>query len=164
MTTAIPPVKFDIYEGDQLLHTEVLADQTIKIGKLSSSHIRLDDDAISRMHAVVEIHDAGDVSVFDLGSETGTWVNGERITRHRLNTGDRITIGRFSIIVTLAKAKHAGVSDKATSRPVAENIPLFDEEEASDGRRSLEVLGLWGTTVTDVRHIDGGGAHDIASP
>ncbi|MEE2789086.1 MAG: FHA domain-containing protein, partial [Myxococcota bacterium] len=154
MTTAIPPVKFDIYDGEQLLHTEVLADQTIKIGKLSSSHIRLDDDAISRMHAVVEVHDAGDVSVFDLGSETGTWVNGERITRHRLKSGDRITIGRFTVVVTLAKVKGQASPGAATSRPVAENIPLFDEEESGDGRRSLEVLGLWGNTVTDVKHIN----------
>ena len=40
-----PTIQFEIYDGDRLLRTEVLAESTIKIGKLSSSHVRIDDDA-----------------------------------------------------------------------------------------------------------------------
>ena len=50
----ITPVKFDIYDGDRIVRTEILSEAAIKIGKLSSSHVRLDDDSVSRMHAVVE--------------------------------------------------------------------------------------------------------------
>ena len=63
MTTQNPPVKFDVYDGNQLVHSEVIADTTIKIGQLSSSHLRLDDDSISRMHAVVEVHGPEEVVV-----------------------------------------------------------------------------------------------------
>ena len=67
MSTEYPPIKFDIYDGNQLVHSEIIADQSIKIGKLSSSHIRLDDDGISRMHSMVEVHGEGVLRVgFDL--------------------------------------------------------------------------------------------------
>ncbi|MCA9559580.1 MAG: FHA domain-containing protein, partial [Myxococcales bacterium] len=84
------PVKFDIYEGDKLVRTEVLAEQTIKIGKLSSSHVRIDDESVSRMHAVVEVNGPNEVVILDLGSATGTYVNGEPITKRKLNTGDQL--------------------------------------------------------------------------
>ena len=45
MDTTSTPIKFDIYEGNALVRTEILAEQTIKIGKLSSSHVRIDDDS-----------------------------------------------------------------------------------------------------------------------
>ena len=58
------------------------------------------------MHAVVEVHGVDDVVILDLGSDSGTWVNGDRVrNRLRLSTGDRITIGRFNIVVTLARPK-----------------------------------------------------------
>ena len=98
METANTPVKFDIYEGNQLVRTEILAEQTIKIGKLSSSHVRIDDDSVSRMHAVVEVAGPDDVVILDLGSTTGTFVNGERVTKQRLRTGDRIRLGAVTVV------------------------------------------------------------------
>ena len=49
------PIKFEIYKGDELVREEVLAQDVIKVGKLASSHLRLDDETVSRMHAVIEI-------------------------------------------------------------------------------------------------------------
>ena len=51
MADANVPIKFEIYKGDQLVREEVLAQAAIKIGKLASSHLRLDDESVSRMHA-----------------------------------------------------------------------------------------------------------------
>ena len=73
------PVKFSIYQNEQLVRTQVLAEDVIKIGKLDSSHLRLDDPAVSRMHSVIEVSATGDVSIIDLGSAAGTIVNGQRV-------------------------------------------------------------------------------------
>jgi pSer/pThr/pTyr-binding forkhead associated (FHA) protein len=83
-----PTIQFEIYDGDRLLRTEVLAESTIKIGKLSSSHVRIDDDDVSRMHAVIEASSPDDVVVLDLGSTSGTFVNGQRVTKQRLRRRD----------------------------------------------------------------------------
>ena len=63
-----------VFYGDQLVDTQTLSQDVIKIGKLKSSHVCLDDEAVARMHAVIEV--SGDeVRVIDLGSATGTMLN-----------------------------------------------------------------------------------------
>lgn len=160
MDTASTPIKFDIYEGNQLVRTEILAEQTIKIGKLSSSHVRIDDDSVSRMHAVIEANSPDDVVILDLGSATGTYVNGERVTKQRLRTGDRIRFGGTTVVVAIAGQSAQGGG--ASRRPMVANAPLFDEDEGSaGGRRALEILVLWGVTVVDVQHFTEAGSYSI---
>ena len=65
----------NIYRGDELVETKSLTQDVIKIGKLKSSHLCLDDEAVARMHAVIEVS-GSDVRVIDLGSSTGTILNG----------------------------------------------------------------------------------------
>jgi len=160
MDTATTPIKFDIYEGKQLVRTEILTENTIKIGKLSSSHVRIDDEQVSRMHAVVEVNGPQDVFILDLGSTTGTFVNGERVTKQRLRSNDRVELGSVTVVVTIAGQRKGGGAS-AGRRPPVVNVPLFDEEEAAGGQRALEILTLWGSTVVDVRHFTGTGTYTI---
>ena len=98
------PIRFEIYKGDQLVREEILAQDVIKIGKLASSHLRLDDETVSRMHAVIETTGPSEIHVVDLGSTRGTTVNGERITKARLQTGDEIMFGDCRVVVTFMEA------------------------------------------------------------
>ena len=59
MADAKVPLKFEIYKGDELVREEVLNQDVIKVGKLASSHLRIDDETVSRMHAVIEVNGAG---------------------------------------------------------------------------------------------------------
>ena len=113
MADANVPIKFEIYKGDQLVREEVLAQSPIKIGKLASSDLRLDDETVSRMHGVIEATGPGDVHVVDLGSTRGTTVNGERVTKARLQSGDEVTFGDCRVIVTFGDA----LSAQATPAP-----------------------------------------------
>ena len=57
-------------------------------------------DNLSRMHAQLE-NSAGDLTVTDLGSTNGTFVNGERVTpgqRHPLAPGDELRLARDRVI------------------------------------------------------------------
>jgi TonB family protein len=96
------PIKFQIFKGNQLVREEVLKESVIKIGKLASSHLRLDDETVSRMHAVVEVVGPGKVELIDLGSTRGTTVNGERITKATLKPGDQIDFGNARVVVTFS--------------------------------------------------------------
>ena len=82
------PIKFEIYKGDALVREETLAQDVIKVGKLASSHLRIDDETVSRMHAVIEVTGPDEIHIIDLGSTRGTLVNGERISKARLQSGD----------------------------------------------------------------------------
>ncbi len=151
MDTGKTPIKFDIYEGAELARTEILTENTIKIGKLSSSHLRIDDDSISRMHALIEVNGPNDVVILDLGSSTGTYINGERITKRQLRNGDQLQLGSVRVVLTIAGQQAPGRTGRG-GRPIVRSAPLFDEEDES-GRRSLEVLVLWGSEVINVQHF-----------
>jgi len=109
------PLKFQIFRGDELAREEILTQDVIKVGKLASSHLRIDDETVSRMHAVIEVAGPGEVSLIDLGSTRGTTVNGERVTKAHLQTGDEIMFGDARVVVSFMQPGSA----EATPAPVA---------------------------------------------
>ncbi len=102
------PLRFQVFRGDELVKEEILIEAVIKVGKLASSHLRIEDESVSRMHAVIEINGYDDVQLIDLGSTRGTLVNGEKVTKARLHSGDEISFGDARVVVTF-------LEDEATS-------------------------------------------------
>jgi len=66
------------------------------IGRNGANDIHVSAPFISRFHAVVAKGDDG-VHIIDLGSTNGTFVNGERVKRQRLSSGDIIKIEDFTL-------------------------------------------------------------------
>jgi pSer/pThr/pTyr-binding forkhead associated (FHA) protein len=97
------PLTFRIYKGDQLLRTETLTQPVIKVGKLSSSHLRIDDESVSRMHAVIEVTGPGEISIIDLGSTKGTIVNGQKVNKAKLQDGDVVVLGDTRIVLAVGE-------------------------------------------------------------
>ena len=98
------------------MREETLNEAVIKIGKLASSHLRLDDETVSRMHAVVEVTGPGEVQLIHLGSTRGTLVNGERINKAILKSGDQVYFGDVRVVVAFSVG---GAGMEATPAPVA---------------------------------------------
>src|SRR6266480_23899 len=105
------PLTFEIYKvdpkGDQYVRTETLTQDIIKIGKLSSSHLRIDDESVSRMHAVNEIAGPDEIYIIDLGSTKGTIVNGQKVNKSKLQSGDTVVLGDTRVVVTVGQAQAA---------------------------------------------------------
>lgn len=112
------PITFHIYAGDEVVRTETLARDVIKVGKLESSHLRLDDDSVSRMHAVIEIASADDIHLIDLGSASGTFVGGRKINKTKLETGDQIQFGSVVVGIEIGEPY-----EEAASTPAAVAAP-----------------------------------------
>src|SRR5688500_15472488 len=108
------PLVFRIFKGDQLLREERLTQPVIKVGKLSSSHLRLDDESVSRMHAVIEVTGPGDISIIDLGSTKGTIVNGQKVNKARLQDGDLILLGDLRIEFSIGQEEASEPEDLPT--------------------------------------------------
>jgi TonB family protein len=107
------PIKFDIYRGEQYVRTETFTEPIIKIGKVASSHLRLEDDLASRMHAMIEVAGPDKVYIIDLGSASGTFVNGQKSNKARLQNGDEIVVGETRLIVELG-SDYGASDDEAT--------------------------------------------------
>jgi hypothetical protein len=62
------------------------------IGRSSELDMVLVEDMVSRKHAKITVSQ-GKITIEDLGSTNGTFVNGEKVKQARLKEGDRILIG-----------------------------------------------------------------------
>jgi small-conductance mechanosensitive channel len=69
-----------------------LLEGTVKIGRGEDCEIDLHDPVVSKEHAKVECKD-GDIFIVDAGSKHGTFVNGVKVERKKLRSGDEIAIG-----------------------------------------------------------------------
>jgi TonB family protein len=87
------PLTLKVFKGETLVTSHDFERDIIKIGRLSSAHLRLDDETVSRVHAVLEAGADGSLSIIDMGSAEGTWVNGKRVNKGRVTFGDTIRMG-----------------------------------------------------------------------
>ena len=110
---------FAFYQGDALLRRETVTQDIVKVGKDPRSHLRVDDEAASRMHAVVEVAGPEDVTLIDLGNEPGTLVNGARVNKCKLHVGDQIQIGDTKLVLERADAGGAEAGVVAAAAPAA---------------------------------------------
>ena len=108
---------FALYQGDQLVRRETIAQDIVKVGKDSRSHLRVDDDLASRMHAVIEVASPSDITLIDLGNEPGTLVNGQRVNKCKVRPGDQIQIGSTLIVLETAEPALA---------PPPQSAPVMD--------------------------------------
>lgn len=95
----------------------------IVVGRASEGvTFRLDDRNVSRNHARF-VRQNGTVFVEDLGSLTGTRVNGERITgRRKLREGDLVQIGDYD----LAVLSEGSPEDQGAPPPLPPGTPAPD--------------------------------------
>ena len=98
---------FALYQGDALQRRETVTQDIVKVGKDPKSHLRVDDEQASRMHAVIEVAGPEDITLIDLGNEPGTMVNGARVNKCKLHVGDQIQVGQTYIVLESADAAGA---------------------------------------------------------
>jgi hypothetical protein len=88
--------KLVVSRGGAALGSWFIEDERITIGRAEGAGIRLEDSAVSKQHAAIEMV-GNDHILQDLGSANGTAVNGARVTRHLLRHGDLIEILGFQL-------------------------------------------------------------------
>ncbi|MFO0553407.1 MAG: DUF4388 domain-containing protein [Polyangiaceae bacterium] len=106
----------------------------IIIGRSSDLDMVLVEDMVSRRHARIACTDS-EISIEDLGSTNGTFVNGEKIKRAFLKEGDRVLIGTSILKVVVSdggvprrpttEASRGATAGKTMSGAIDE-IPLPD--------------------------------------
>jgi pSer/pThr/pTyr-binding forkhead associated (FHA) protein len=67
------------------------------IGRGFSVDVRLDDQSVSRRHAVIVLHPHG-TRILDDRSANGTFVNGRRVTEATLRDRDTVELGAVALV------------------------------------------------------------------
>lgn len=95
------------YQGGEF---PLKGDKQLIIGRSSELDIVLVEDMVSRKHAKITLS-AGKITIEDLGSTNGTFVNGEKVKTSRLKEGDRILVGTSILKLVKAGAGVVELSD-----------------------------------------------------
>ncbi len=74
---------------------DVASGQTIVVGRAVTTDLPVYDPTVSRRHAEL-VHTAQGLTVRDLGSSNGTFVNGIRVSEMRVKDGDVVTFGKVA--------------------------------------------------------------------
>ena len=105
----------------------------ILIGRSKTCDIRTRNNTVSRQHAKVTWEN-GAYHLVDLGSSNGTFFQGQRVTEHWLEDGDRFTCGAFKLEFALDEHESDPAPDIYDAPAVApvvaeasEEYPLADE-------------------------------------
>ena len=98
------PLTLKVFKGEQLISTKDFDRDLIKIGRLASAHLTIDDEKVARIHAVIDVAPDGTLSVTDMGTVEGTMLNGKRVMKSPLSFGDAIQVGGTTIRIEKAGA------------------------------------------------------------
>jgi len=121
---------------------EVQAGAPFVIGRGKDAHLRIDLKSVSRQHCRLEVDDeTGALSVVDMGSQNGTLLNGHRIDRALVRSGDRVQCGVTAMDIELPDAAEPLRTPRPralTPMPAASHAPSPSDEIAA----ALEQMGL----------------------
>ncbi len=126
----------------------------VSLGREGSNTIQLHDSEVSRNHAEVR-HEDNTFLLVDLQSSNGTFVNSETITEHRLQSGDRVQIGRTLMIFT-----H---TEDSSSIDLAEDVDIVGGDRASQGSRIVKAISHQEGSQF-LNGVDGSGVEESESP
>ena len=108
----------------------------VVIGRSSELDLVLVEDLVSRKHAKVSLASAG-ITIADLGSTNGTFVNGEKVRKAQLKEGDRVLIGTNILkLVTVPRIGGAPLDAKAAQQKLEATAAAQEKRQA--GRSAVQ--------------------------
>lgn len=182
----IPTLRLKIFRGDDLLEERQISEPSVSIGRAANAVLRIDDETLGELHAVINIEEDGTVQLLDLGTESGTQHNGKPVANVSLLSGDTFSIGAIRVEVVFDSAEHTTPTvdvrpDEAMAAGFApdEEEPEIEptDEKAEDilalvmrsgtgsntlgldtkAPKVLEVNQIWHNVLVDTKHFRPGG-------
>ena len=115
----------------------------VVLGRSAGCQLVLEDVLVSRRHARI-FRDAHEVTVEDLGSANGVYVNGERITSPvQVSVGDRIVVGQQEMVLRAGIVSDRQIARRrfsAITMTGMEDPPEVDQDRTHEGD-ALTLLG-----------------------
>ena len=110
------------------------------IGRQGDNHLVLRDNRASRNHARI-IADSGEYFIEDLNSRHGVYVNGQRVTRHKLSDSDHIDFGfqdSYRLVFTFEEDEIHRILEQISSHQAAGATNLSKLRSLVEVARALQ--------------------------
>jgi pSer/pThr/pTyr-binding forkhead associated (FHA) protein len=175
-----PSITLLLCRQGQVLRRVQFAQSVVRIGRHPSNHLQLDELAVVKRHALIELQQ-DQVVLSDLTEGGGLRLNGRALDEARLSEGDRIQLGSTELVVEqielpnrAAASAPAPLPAAARREPAEEALawsvpaqqhgyallrtgPAVRSEEVELARvLSAEITILWGENVLHVAHLSAG--------
>lgn len=120
---------FEIFNSGEFLRKEELTAESVTIGKGPAAMLRIESDALSDLHAVLNVNEDGSVQLLDLVGDNATTVNGQAVSNVILSSGDTIGFGAIRVVVRITD-QSAFADDEEKTRV---DVPTPGEENTDPG-------------------------------
>jgi Domain of unknown function (DUF4388)/Inner membrane component of T3SS, cytoplasmic domain len=111
------------------------------IGRSSDLDMVLIEDMVSRKHAKISLQD-GEITIADLGSTNGTFVNGEKVKKAQLKEGDRVLIGTSILKLVVVQRSAQPLDARAAQEQLERSAAVQEGKGRSAVQGRLEEVPL----------------------
>lgn len=131
----------------QVLKEVELDKERMTLGRKAHNDIVVEHKAVSGQHASILVS-LDDAILEDLGSTNGTFVNGQKIYRHKLVQGDKIVIATYELefVASPPRPPRSGWIEVGSGAHVGKKLPLT---------KPLTTVGKPGTAVVAISFAAG---------
>lgn len=119
-----------IIDGSDSGQVYKLTTSAVSVGRGSNANIRLNDKTVSRKHFLLEVNPSH-VTLIDLQSSNGTYVNGDRVLKKRLANGDKVRVGNTAMKFEFAD------TDESEFHDMVYHLITFDDLTSLYNRKYL---------------------------
>lgn len=102
-------IVLDIESKVTRFKTVIQMNQSLTIGRNDNASIRIEDERISGIHALIEFNHEG-LTIFDKNSKNGLYINGLKIEQSKIYVKDKIKIGNTNISINDNESDKEAVS------------------------------------------------------
>ncbi len=114
----------------------------IRVGRSDQNDVTVHHQSVSSQHCLISFVD-GEWLLEDLKSTNGTFINGERVSRHTVKNGDRVLLGLVAYRFADGELKL-----EATHPEVSTASPSTNDKDSQS--RNLKVIGLSAVALISV--------------
>lgn len=129
------PVTLIISRFGKVVSEFSLEDAKTVIGRSDQADVTIDDDFVSKLHAMLLLR-SGELTIVDLNSSNGTLVNSKRVTTKVLKNLDIISIGHCT--VKIQNLTHTSVAVAATTGTLEDTVKMKTIAEQREQRLNTE--------------------------
>ncbi len=143
----------------------------IVLGSVVSADVRVVGEGIAPIHAVLERDpETSELTLYDIASDTGVFVNGKRTITSSIKPGDSIALGSTQLSIGFEKEKQGAIPEKIWKSggenlygdPQEDLAPLVLEsmrevneifDYRPSAKRAVEVVMSWHGSILDIEHF-----------
>lgn len=141
-------------------HSFLLERDVITIGRMVDQDLVLPESYVSRRHALIE-RAGNEYEVVDCNSTHGTYVNGVRVERSKLQRGDLLQFG--SLTSMKFRFQSSSLEEQKTTHSLADQLLTAVAGMSNSfigGRRAVNEMGQLNFLIRAARELNSGGAKD----